>query len=148
MRTTPRVILILKQASSAARLHKTQAQKNVVTVTAANISHFVDPYFKFVALKHLLPNYAGRRSFYFPFVFFCLGQGVDGLLKVTESAVCFAVSVEVSELQILVTIDMEFFRASACLKNPRSWWLQSWHLTGCWQCHWLCKCWGSWYCPA
>ena len=32
MRTTPRVILILKQASSAARLHKTLAQKTVVTV--------------------------------------------------------------------------------------------------------------------
>ena len=31
MRTTPRVILILKQASSAARLHKTLAQKIVVT---------------------------------------------------------------------------------------------------------------------
>ena len=31
MRTTPRVILILKQASSAAKLHKTLAQKNVVT---------------------------------------------------------------------------------------------------------------------
>ena len=31
MRTTPRVILILKHASSAARLHKTLAQKTVVT---------------------------------------------------------------------------------------------------------------------
>ena len=31
MRTTPRVILILKQASSAATLHKILAQKNVVT---------------------------------------------------------------------------------------------------------------------
>ena len=31
MRTTPRVILILKQASSAARLHKTLAQKVVLT---------------------------------------------------------------------------------------------------------------------
>ena len=31
MRTTPRVILILKQASSAARLHKTLAQKQVLT---------------------------------------------------------------------------------------------------------------------
>ena len=31
MRTTPRVILILKQASSAARLHKTLAQKLVLT---------------------------------------------------------------------------------------------------------------------
>ena len=33
MGTTPRVILILKQASSAARLHKTLAQKIVVTVS-------------------------------------------------------------------------------------------------------------------
>ena len=32
MRTTPRVTLILKQASSAARLHKILAQKIVVTV--------------------------------------------------------------------------------------------------------------------
>ena len=32
MRTTPRVILILKQASSAARLHKNLAQKLVLTV--------------------------------------------------------------------------------------------------------------------
>ena len=32
MRTTPKVILILKQASSTARLHKTLAQKIVVTV--------------------------------------------------------------------------------------------------------------------
>ena len=32
MRTTPRVTLILKQESSAARLHKTLAQKSVVTV--------------------------------------------------------------------------------------------------------------------
>ena len=31
MKTTPRVILILKQASSAVRLHKTLAQKIVVT---------------------------------------------------------------------------------------------------------------------
>ena len=37
MRTTPRVILILKQASSAARLHKTLAQKIVVT-TSNNFS--------------------------------------------------------------------------------------------------------------
>ena len=33
MRTTPKVILILKQASSAARLHKTLAQKYYVTGT-------------------------------------------------------------------------------------------------------------------
>ena len=34
MMTTPRVILILKQAPSAARLHKTLAQKLVLTVVA------------------------------------------------------------------------------------------------------------------
>ena len=34
MRTTPRVILILKQASSAARLHKTLAQKMAMTVAS------------------------------------------------------------------------------------------------------------------
>ena len=32
MRTTPRVILILKEASSAARLRKTLAQKQVITI--------------------------------------------------------------------------------------------------------------------
>ena len=37
MRTTPRVILILKQASSAARLHKTLAQKLHLTETILKI---------------------------------------------------------------------------------------------------------------
>ena len=38
MSTTPRVSLIMKQASSAARLHKTRAQKLVLTVP---FSHFL-----------------------------------------------------------------------------------------------------------
>ena len=41
MRTTPRVILILKQASSAGGLHNTLAQKLHVTVTQANPSNSV-----------------------------------------------------------------------------------------------------------
>ena len=45
MRTTPRVTLILKQASSAARLHKTQAQKDcrdMVTGVTGEIRHCRD----------------------------------------------------------------------------------------------------------
>ena len=40
MRTTPRVTLILKQASSATRLHETLAQK--IVVTATNWKHFAE----------------------------------------------------------------------------------------------------------
>ena len=60
MRATPRVILILKQASSAVRLHKTRAQKLAMTVInrkLAKIRVFKGGFFHFLCFLSLLVFY-------------------------------------------------------------------------------------------